>query len=256
MAITLPPNSTGTQLAVVTSGGVDYVGQFLADPVTPTQRAAVDAQGGVMVRGEAAAGAAKAGNPVLMGGQDGTNAQTLLTDTAGRQIMAGAAPSGAAKAGNPVLMAGQDGTNAVTLNTNSAATAAANSGNGSMVTSGQGTWAVNHVPATATQATISKAAVAATRHVCTAISWSLCVDGTNAQAVIRKIYLRDGATGAGTILMAWAVNIAVATGNPVTFSISDLNIVGSVNTAMTLEFDAAGVTGSQQTVNLVGYDLV
>ena len=49
-----------------------------------THEAAVDAQGGVKVAGEAASGAAVTGNPVLVAGQDGTDARTLLTDNTGQ----------------------------------------------------------------------------------------------------------------------------------------------------------------------------
>ena len=69
----------------------------------------------VGVEGRAANAAAVAGNPVLSGGSDGTNARSLLTDTSGRQIAVGAAADGAAVTGNPVLIAGQDGTNAQSL---------------------------------------------------------------------------------------------------------------------------------------------
>jgi hypothetical protein len=43
------------------------------------------------VVGAAADGAAVTGNPILMGGQDGTNAQSILTDTLGRIVTASAA---------------------------------------------------------------------------------------------------------------------------------------------------------------------
>lgn len=42
---------------------------------------------GQKVQGSAADGAAVAGNPVLIAGQDGTNAQSLLTDTTGRLLV-------------------------------------------------------------------------------------------------------------------------------------------------------------------------
>lgn len=61
------------------------------------------------VQGTAADGAAVTGSPVLIGGQDGTNAQSILTDTTGRQVMVGAAADGAAAAGNPVQIGGVDG---------------------------------------------------------------------------------------------------------------------------------------------------
>jgi hypothetical protein len=64
---------------------------------------------GLKVQGAAADGAAVAGNPVLVGGQDGTNAQTLLVDTSGRQLVVGAAADGATAAGNPVQVGGVDG---------------------------------------------------------------------------------------------------------------------------------------------------
>lgn len=69
--------------------------------------------------GAAADGAAVSGNPVLVAGQDGTNAQTIFTDTTGRQVVVGAAAAGAAEAGNPVLMGGTDGTNARSIRTDS-----------------------------------------------------------------------------------------------------------------------------------------
>lgn len=44
--------------------------------------------GSTQVEGRAADGAAPVGNPVLVGGQDGTNVQSILTDTQGRLIIA------------------------------------------------------------------------------------------------------------------------------------------------------------------------
>jgi hypothetical protein len=54
-----------------------------------------------------------------MGGQDGTNVESIKTDSTGRQEVIGAASDGSAVAGNPVLVAGQDGTNAQSLSTDS-----------------------------------------------------------------------------------------------------------------------------------------
>lgn len=71
------------------------------------------------VGGLGASGAAVTGNPVRIGGSDGTNARDILTDTSGRQIAVGAAANGAAVVGNPVLIAGSDGTNARTIKTSS-----------------------------------------------------------------------------------------------------------------------------------------
>lgn len=52
---------------------------------------------------------------ILTSGYDGTNAQFILTDSGGRQIVAGAAASGSAVTGNPVLIGGSDGANAQTV---------------------------------------------------------------------------------------------------------------------------------------------
>jgi hypothetical protein len=61
------------------------------------------------IGGLAADGAAVAGNPMLVAGTDGTNAQTVSVDTTGRQVVVGAAADGAAVSGNPVRIAGKDG---------------------------------------------------------------------------------------------------------------------------------------------------
>jgi hypothetical protein len=61
------------------------------------------------VQGSAAIGAGANGNPILMGGQDGSsNAQMLNVDSSGRIRVNGAAAAGAAVAGNPVLIAGAE----------------------------------------------------------------------------------------------------------------------------------------------------
>jgi hypothetical protein len=105
-------------LSLTTAGLLRVDGSNVTQPVSGTVTAN---QGGSWtvqqgtppwtVQGDAANGAAVAGNPVLIGGSDGTDARTLLTDTSGRQIMVGAAASGAAVTGNPVLVGGVNGTN-------------------------------------------------------------------------------------------------------------------------------------------------
>lgn len=201
---------------------------------------------GMMVRGAAASGAAKAGNPVLVAGQDGTNAVTKLVDSSGRQVIVGAAADGAAVAGNPVLMAGQDGTNAQSL--------AATTG-GALVTTRPGTWAVQHQPAVNTQATISQAAGGGTvKNVCTAFMGSLCSDG--APTPERVIFnLRDGATGAGTIVASMNLSLPATSGSAVSFAVTGINIVGTANTAMTVETDSAPGANVYATVSMTGYTL-
>lgn len=119
-----------------------------------------------------------------------------------------------------------------------------------------GDWSVNHVPAAATVATITRAAGAAgVRHVCTSIDAALVIPATANQPAI-TLNLRDGATGAGTILWSrrFGVGAAIAGDAQQEVSLSGLNIVGSAATAMTLEFSAAGVATTLQSVAMTGYD--
>lgn len=126
---------------------------------------------------------------------------------------------------------------------------AAFSGIGGQVSAGPGEWAVEHRPAVSTQATISRAAVAGVRHVARSITASLVA--VAAQTVV-DVLLRDGATGAGTVL--WSTRVSAPAGGNVQVSLTGLNIVGSVNTAMTLEFSAAPVATNFEGVALTGYD--
>jgi hypothetical protein len=114
-----------------------------------------------------------------------------------------------------------------------------------------GQWTSNHTPNAATQATITKTAGGAgVRHICYGITATIAC-GTTAQTPL-TVYLRDGATGAGTVL--WSATISAPANGVGGICITDLNIVGSANTAMTLEFSGAGVADSKQAVTLMGYD--
>ena len=116
-------------------------------------------------------------------------------------------------------------------------------------------WAVAHAPAVSTQATASKAAGGATvKHVCTALSFGFSAR-TAVGATDITVNLRDGATGAGTVLQSWTFALLAATVLPVSVSLADLKIPGSANTAMTLEFGAL-LTNLLEYVNISGYDLV
>jgi len=137
------------------------------------------------------------------------------------------------------------------LRTGSAANLAALSGLGSQIVVAPGQWTGFSDPAAAAQATVTRAAGGAgVRHICNSISASL--SGGTVASGIRKVYLRDGAAGVGTIL--WAGNMQVAIAGSEEIQISGLSIVGSANTAMTLEFDAAAGVASQENVTMTGYD--
>jgi hypothetical protein len=126
------------------------------------------------------------------------------------------------------------------------------SGDGAQMVERPGSWAIFHAPAVGVVATISRAAGAAgVRHVCDSISFT--VNAVAAITVPVVVNLRDGATGAGTILRSWRVTAPVGT----TYSISEtgLNLVGTAATAMTLEFAAAPAGTDFQNVNLAGHDV-
>ena len=133
----------------------------------------------------------------------------------------------------------------------SGTTAALGVGDGVELATEPTQWDVQNTPAAATQATASKAAVANMRHVCKSISASIAA-GATAQTPIRLV-LRDGATGAGTI--RWSKKLSAPVNGLATIDVTGLAIVGSVNTAMTLEFAAAGVAASEQDVFLGGIDI-
>lgn len=118
-------------------------------------------------------------------------------------------------------------------------------------------WAVSHAPAAAVQATASKAAEVGLRHVATAISFSVITTTTAPTTATLTVTLRDGATGAGTVLMVWRVRVSAAMTdiNVAQVTLGGLNVAGSVNTAMTLEFDAGDIN-TLEDVSLTGYTVV
>ena len=109
-------------------------------------------------------------------------------------------------------------------------------------------WMVVHNPAAATQATITKAAPIATkRHVITHICASLAT--TTATTAVLHVYLRDGATGAGTIV--WSAVLSVPT-NGFAFVAATLEIPLTPGTAATFEFDGAGSSATFESVTMCG----
>lgn len=115
---------------------------------------------------------------------------------------------------------------------------------------GQSDFAVGHSPAAATQATRTIAAGGVgVRHVCTSLT---AVFSTGATGGSVGVSLRDGTTGVGTQL--WQAQIQLPVSGYWSVALAGLNLVGSPNTAMTLEFFAAGPAASLQSVAFSGYD--
>jgi len=112
------------------------------------------------------------------------------------------------------------------------------------------TWSQTNTPAVATQATTSKASGGGSvRHVATSIT--ACVAANTTAQTPLLIHLRDGATGAGTILRTWAISAIIGESHCV--DLAGLNTTGSAATAMTLETAAAPVAAAQATVSFTGY---
>lgn len=150
----------------------------------------------------------------------------------------------------------QQGGSVVTESIADAATQAAAVQPNALLVSRQGNWAVTSAPAANTVASASKAAGGAgVRHVLTGLQAKI-VGGTTAPAAIQvTVNVRDGATGAGTILAAFTMVLAAAIAAKDEINLTDLNIVGSANTAMTVEFNVAGGLNTFECASLQGYSI-
>jgi hypothetical protein len=112
-------------------------------------------------------------------------------------------------------------------------------------------WSVNSTPAVSTQATASRAAlIGGGKHVATSCSGSI---STIAAQTNITLALRDGATGAGTVL--WSETIICAINTPCVLSSPPLAATGTAATAMTCEWSAAPVATNFAVATLTGYDL-
>lgn len=166
----------------------------------------------------------------------------------------------AASAATPGILGGAhfgfayNGTSFDRVRTNAAAVIAGTTQPAAQLTALPGEWSVNHTPVANTQATASKAAGAAgVRHVCRSISAMLNALTAAAETTV-LLNLRDGATGAGTIL--WSLRLHAIPAGTTGIAISNLNIFGSAATAMTLEFAAAGGANTFESVSMSGYSTV
>jgi len=151
-----------------------------------------------------------------------------------------------------ILAAGQYLNNGASFDRRRSASATNNTAttlNGVAYTTQAATWSVTN-SANAGTPTASRAAGGGTvRHVATALS--VCVGAAGTAQPVVQVNLRDGATGAGTIIRSWQL-AAPANANACVTE-NGLNMTGSANTAMTIEFAAATAAATQATVNLSGY---
>lgn len=116
------------------------------------------------------------------------------------------------------------------------------------------TWTEHHAPAANTQATISRAAATTGTHVIDCVVVKLAAGAVAPTAVTITLNVRDGATGAGTVKLAMPFSLPAVAGDPgQSFSQCGLNIVGTVNTAATVEFSATGGANTIQSVFMKGF---
>jgi len=114
-----------------------------------------------------------------------------------------------------------------------------------------GEWGVSAAPGVGNQATATKAAGGVgISHICRSITLSFINQG-GAAATAVQVFLRDGPSGTGPILWQTIVSVTAVNGVFESLPITGLNITGSANTAMTLEF-AAGNPNTNSTVALTG----
>lgn len=184
---------------------------------------------------------------------------------AGLFIMAGLGSTIVTPAQSPsVMFAGTGGQGAQALqmtmlaNMPAASTATARNVPGALMAEKSSRWSVVSQPAAGTVGSASIAAEAAVRHVVDCISYSGDASGGAVTAAAGTFVVRDGATGAGTIIWSYAVAHLVAAAAGVQtiapHSLCGLNLVGTTNTAMTAEFNA-GVTNEVQGASLSGFNL-
>lgn len=109
-------------------------------------------------------------------------------------------------------------------------------------------------PAAGSQATASIAAEASVRHVVDCVSFSAAANAAPA-ATLLTVNVRDGATGAGTVIWTWQIEIVAAIGQDVApHSLCGLNLTGTTNTAMTVEFSAA-LANLVESVSFSGFNI-
>ena len=114
-------------------------------------------------------------------------------------------------------------------------------------------WDAVHFPAANIQATATKASAGAgLRNVCNSITVTFAATATAPTAVNVSIYLIDGASGGTAYRWGTTVSLPAVAGATTGYTPPGLTIRGSVDTAMTLEFSAAGGANTVESVTMSG----
>lgn len=117
------------------------------------------------------------------------------------------------------------------------------------------TWAVHHIPAANTQATITQASAGGgIKNVCLGFTVTLASSSTTAPAAIQlTANLIDGSSGGGTYLWRTVISLPAVAGAIASFNIQQAHgFEGSAATAMTIEFSAAGGANTIESVSMYG----
>lgn len=245
---------------------------------TNVRRIRTDGTGFLAVGGEAASGAAPVGNPVYIGGNNnGVNVQPLQVDGSGAAFItyyttndidglpavAGSARNtgtGFAGVASYLHLFNATGSTfdkqreATLTAFPTSTTLTARNSVGAALTEKGSRWSVVSNPAAGNQASASIASEASVRHVVDCVSFSASA-GAAPTLTALTLNIRDGASGAGTVIWTWNLEIAAATGQSVVpHSICGLNLVGTTATAMTVEFSAS-LANLAESVSISGYNV-
>ena len=248
------------------------------------RRLLTDALGDVLVAGRDAEGAVSTTRPVQMAGLDQSSHVSIPTVeyNAGSgfaavniAFMQGGTPGDALSnslccrssdnnnANIPLMandMGGFDGVNwdryrtASLANFPTAETLTSRNPTGVRLEEKSSRWSVVSNPAAGSQATASIASEASVRHIVDCVSFSASAGVAPALTAL-TLNVRDGATGAGTVIWTWTIEISATTGQDVVpHSICGLNLVGTTATAMTAEF-SAGLANLSESVSISGFNV-
>jgi hypothetical protein len=139
------------------------------------------------------------------------------------------------------------------LRSASATNLTVNTARGVQLTAQPGHWSIHAGPAVDLQATASRAAGGpGVRHVLTSLCFTMVPNVAGSNIGPARCFIRDGASTSGTIL--WQGLLSCGAGQAAVVALSGLSIVGSINTALTIEFDA-GKVGALQSVAATGYSV-
>lgn len=243
-----------------------------------------DSNGRLQVGGSVASGSPPAANPIQVAGSDGTNVRVIGTSAPvgiGNATVAalGMSVAGVDATANTNVITPQsvnlaqygflaiaqhlfNGTtwdrvrSASLANYPTAVTTTSVNKIGVQLGEKGARWSVVSAPAATSKATASIAAEVNVRHVVDCVSFS----ATASAAILTNsltIAVRDGATGAGTVIWEWVVNpVNSGTGaqSVQPHSVCGLMLTGTTNTAMTVEF-SSGITNVSEAISFSGFNV-